>query len=124
MRYFKFREFLASATATRRGIQNFPTTSSVIENLITLGDNVLDPLRQAMGFPVIISSGYRCPELNAAVGGVPNSRHLQGKAVDIDCGAARNKKIYDHLLCHKNNGTMPIKELIWEGGGKWVHVGI
>ena len=125
MRYFKFAEFLKSTTADRRGIQNFPTTTSVIENLITLGDNVLDPLRSAMGFPIIISSGFRCPELNEAVGGAKNSYHLQGRAADIDCGnMAKNKKVYDFLYCHKCEGTMPIKELLWEGGGKWVHVAI
>ena len=124
MKYFTFRELIRSDTAAKAGIDNLPHSIEIIDNLATLGDTVLDPLRAAMGFPVIITSGYRCPALNRAVGGVANSRHLTGRAADINCGLRRNRLIYDWLLAQQTSHALPIKELLWESNGAWVHVGI
>lgn len=55
----------------------------VEENLRALVDEVLDPLREAYGRPVRVTSGYRCPRLNTLVGGAPNSQHMRGEAADI-----------------------------------------
>ena len=74
MKYFTMNELCASATARRLGISNEPDKWQE-ENLRRLVDHVLDPLREAWGAPVIVTSGYRCPRLNAAVGGARRSQH-------------------------------------------------
>jgi len=80
--HFTLEEFEYSATAIANGIDNHcPTT--LIPNLVNLCNQVLEPLRQHLGTPVIISSGYRCPELNRLIGGAANSQHMTGEAADI-----------------------------------------
>ena len=68
MKYFTINELTASATAKRLGIPNIPSWREA-ENLRLLVDNVLDPLREAWGAPVIVTSGYRSKLLNEMVGG-------------------------------------------------------
>ena len=80
--HFRLSEFTRSATAERLGIDN-SIPSSLIPHLSTLCEHVLEPLREHANQPIIISSGYRCPELNKAVGGVKNSQHMTGEAADI-----------------------------------------
>lgn len=82
--HFRLSEFVRSATAEARGIDNTPP-DSVIVRLLALCVYVLEPLRAAVGHPIIITSGYRCPALNTAVGGVANSQHMLGEAADIRC---------------------------------------
>lgn len=81
-KYFKLSEFTKSNIASKLGFINTPLESD-IHNLDLLVSNILDPLREAWGKPIIITSGYRVPRLNEAVGGVKNSDHLYGKAADI-----------------------------------------
>lgn len=81
-RYFKVKEFIHSDTAERLGIDNTPN-ELVMANLSILANSLLLKPRMSMGVPFQISSGYRCPKLNKAVGGVANSYHLQGKACDL-----------------------------------------
>ena len=80
--HFKLSEFTRSATATARKIDNTPS-QEVISNLKVLCQNVLEPLRAFAQQPIIISSGYRCPQLNVKVGGVYSSQHTLGEACDI-----------------------------------------
>ena len=88
--HFTVGEFFRSGTAIRLGIDNNPdahpgegiSTAEVVENLRALCTEVLEPLRRRVG-RVIVTSGYRCQELNKAVGGVWNSQHLKGEAADI-----------------------------------------
>ena len=80
--HFELAEFLVSETAARRGIANEPSPE-VIENLRRLCQLVLQPLRIKLGRPVIITSGYRSPALNRAVGGSKTSHHMQGRAADL-----------------------------------------
>jgi hypothetical protein len=80
--YFKLEEFTRSQTASELGFFNTPLESD-IQNLDLLVSNILDPLRKAWGKPIIVTSGYRVPRLNEAVGGVKNSDHLYGRAADI-----------------------------------------
>lgn len=79
---FELREFTESSTAKLKGIANNPGINEVkaIENLVT---KLLQPLRELYNKPMRINSGYRCPELNKAVGGVPTSQHVKGEAADI-----------------------------------------
>lgn len=80
---FSYSEFERSETAERRGIVNVIATAMVRDSIHALVLNVLQPLRTALGVEMPINSGYRCPELNEAVGGVPNSQHLRGEAADV-----------------------------------------
>jgi hypothetical protein len=81
-KYFSLLEFTRSVTANIRGLDNTPPADAVY-NLEWLCRRFLDPLREAIGGPVIISSGYRCRDLNTAVGGSPTSYHLLGLAADF-----------------------------------------
>lgn len=82
---FSYSEFTKSDTAARKHIQNEITTFEVRDNIKALVDNLLQPLRDAWDAPLFINSGYRCPELNKAVGGVPTSQHVLGMAADVGC---------------------------------------
>ena len=70
---FTLEELIRSNTAERMGIDNVPKDEKVVENLRSLCLEVLQPLRDYVGAPVHINSGYRCPELNMTVGGVKKS---------------------------------------------------
>ena len=85
MKYFSLDELCASATAQREGIDNRPTESAY-HLLHVLVDQLLDPIREAWGEPIVVSSGYRCKELNALVGGAKNSHHMLGCAADLIAG--------------------------------------
>ena len=93
---------LQEMVATSHGkLQDTPTLE-VIQNLQKLCVHVLQPLRDTVGAPVYINSGYRSKKLNAKVGGVPNSRHLLGKAADIHCdNMAYAKVVFDILKQNK-----------------------
>ena len=80
--HFKLSEFTKSSVATARGIDNVPSIQEV-SNLQQLCLHVLEPLREHFGIPIKVTSGYRCPDLNAAVGGVHTSQHVRGEAADI-----------------------------------------
>lgn len=80
---FTFAEFTKSDTAKRLHINNAITSWEVRDNIIALVEDVLQPLRDAWGGPLFINSGYRCPELNEAVDGVPTSQHVKGQAADV-----------------------------------------
>lgn len=118
---FCLEEFLLSSTAERLGIKNVPSTQQVA-NLCALVHNVIQPLRDAMGHAVKIGSGYRCPKLNAAVGGVGNSQHLTGEAADlcIDADRQKGRQWFTWIKAHCD-----FDQLIWEtskSGSCWVHV--
>ena len=119
--HFTMEELYASATAKAKGINNKPNVQQMI-NLVYLAAYVLEPLRVAMNEPIKIGSGFRCQALNKAVGGVNNSQHLKGQAVDlcIDGDLKKGKKWFDYI--RKN---LPFDQLIWEHNAKgsyWVHV--
>lgn len=81
-KYFSESEFTRSAAAAQLGIKN-ELTPQARANLTRLAVEVLDPLREAIGQPLLVTSGYRSKAVNAAVGGVPNSAHQLGLAVDV-----------------------------------------
>lgn len=117
MKHFTIKELCHSITANARGIDN--ACDATIENrLVALVENVLDPLREWYGKPIIINSGYRCPQLNRAVGGSPTSQHMKGEAADIDAGdRQQNKLLFEYI--RKN---LPFDQLIDESNFAWVHV--
>lgn len=117
--YFTIDELCASDTARRRGIDN-TAPADVAVRLQALIDNVLDPARRALGSYIRVNSGYRCPALNAAVGGVANSQHLTGEAADITAGStAKDNELFAILV-----GMGNFDQLIWEKpkNSRWIHV--
>ena len=120
MKYFALKEFVKSNTAARLGIDNSPN-EEVKKNLEELAENILDPLRERYGKPIIVTSGYRCGKLNKAVGGAVKSQHMTGEAADIrsvDDSKEENKRIFDLILEMK----LPFDQLINEHNYDWVHV--
>ena len=79
---FSLAELTKSQTASRRGLDNTPTPQ-VEKNLKNLAETILQPLREKLGKPIVINSGYRSPAVNAAVGGSATSAHRFGHAVDL-----------------------------------------
>ena len=122
---FTYEELTHSNVAERRGITNRPKTKEeekkVIENLRNLCLEVLQPLRDYVGAPVHINSGYRCKALNLAVGGVKNSQHSRGEAADIRIASPKQGREwaawiedncrFDQMLLERN-----------KNGGVWLHV--
>lgn len=129
--HFTLGELMRSGEAIRRGIENVPAAHpedglrnvDVERNLRQLCECVLEPLRQQVG-RVIVTSGYRCGVLNAAVGGSPRSYHLQGRAADVFVSGEEMCRKYERVL--RSLGCC--KELILEPVGKkekrWIHVSI
>ena len=118
---FTLDELTASATAKAKGIINAPGVDEVC-NMCALVHHVLQPLRDAMQEPIKIGSGYRCTNLNHAVGGVANSQHIRGQAADlcIDGDKVKGKRWFDWIRAHCD-----FDQLIWEHnarGSYWVHV--
>lgn len=118
MRHFTIAELTRSATARRLGIDNTPPASAV-KALTALVDDVLDPLRDAWGGPIRVNSGYRCPELNKAVGGTPSSQHQHGEAADITVGSRSANR---RLLALIKRLDLPVDQCIDEKGCRWIHV--
>ena len=122
---FTYEELIHSNVAERKGLKNRPKTKEeekkVIENLRALCIEVLQPLRDYLGKPVVISSGYRSEEVNRMVGGVKGSQHLRGEAADIHVENTEHLLKIMHFIMDETD----FDQLIWErdkAGTQWVHV--
>lgn len=116
--FFTKSELTRSDTARILKIDNTPTpeASAALDALMW---NVLDPIRRMWGKPIIVNSGYRCPELNAAVGGSATSQHMKGEAADITAGdPTKNKELFDMIA----QSAIPFDQLIDEKNYRWIHV--
>lgn len=112
--YFKSWEIIYSFKAEKLGIENSPTDETIIDNLnYTL--TRLNEIRESYGKPIIISSGYRCKALNEAIGGVNDSKHQEGLAVDLK---------WDSDLVNYMIDNCSFDKLIREKSGntKWIHL--
>lgn len=114
--HFTLDELTFSQTAVRKSIENKPDKAQT-ENLRQLCLNVLEPLREALERPIIISSGYRSPRLNKAIGGSARSQHCKGEAADIVVPGMDAKDVALKIV----ELGLPVDQLILEGG-RWVHV--
>lgn len=116
---FTLAEFINSPTAVANRIDNTPP-EDVVVNLTTLCRTILEPARMALG-PLRINSGFRCPRLNAAVGGVKTSHHLLGYAADVHPLRA---SMLDFARWVKAN--CPFDQILLEFGTPenpaWIHV--
>lgn len=121
-KHFTWKELTDSRTADRLGIDNLPYLDETIDNLCNLS-RCLSQIRDAFGKPILVNSGFRCYDLNKAVGGVPNSKHLIGKAADLRCLlTSRTYELYMFLEQAKFDF---IDKIIWEQGFyPWIHLQI
>lgn len=118
MKYFTIDELARSSEAKRRGIDNTPPQSATA-NLKALVENILDPLREMWGKPIKVNSGYRCPKLNAAVGGSSQSSHMSGCAADITTGTQEtNGELLELLM----GSGLPYTKVIDEQYCSWIHI--
>ena len=117
---FSLEEMYRSDTAQRCGIDNKPQTEEVVENLRALCLEVLQPLRDHLGKPVVVSSGYRCKDLNKKVGGVENSQHLKGEAADIKVSGREKLIGVMRYIMDETDFDQLIREK--SGTTEWVHV--
>jgi hypothetical protein len=106
-----------SQTAVRYGINNDPTPE-IIENLKRVA-GVLEEIRSLVNMPIVVSSGYRSPALNRAVGGARNSAHVLGLAADINAARLDPKRLAQIIA----DSPIRFDQLIMEFG-RWVHVGL
>lgn len=117
-RYFTLAEMTASQAAARRGLSNQPHPKA-LENLKRL-TALLDQIREELGHPIIVSSGYRSPEVNVAVGGSKTSAHCQGLAVDFTCpGVGSPLEVARRIAAM----GLEVDQVIHEYGA-WVHLGL
>lgn len=115
--HVSYEEAIKSQTGVRKGIINIPTAFE-INNMEIVAHACFEPLRSWWGKPLVVSSFFRCKELNAAIGGVPTSQHCQGKAIDIDTGSKEdNEKLFEYA---KSN--LKFDQLINEYDFSWVHI--
>lgn len=119
---FHLTELTRSQTADRLGIDNTPEGVH-LDNIVSLVENFLQPLREKLGKPIVVSSGYRSPALNAAIGGVNTSQHSLGHAVDFECIGVDNKWLASFI-----KANMDFDQLILEfynpdegPNSGWVH---
>lgn len=121
--HISYTEAVKSATALNKGIDNTPDEAT-IKRMKLVAEKVFEPLRNHFGVPIIITSFYRSPALNKAVGGSKSSDHIKGCAMDIDAdvlGMVSNRQLFNYI---KDN--LQFDQLIWEHGDDkepaWVHV--
>ena len=119
---FSLGELTKSQTAERKGIDNSPSTEHQ-ENLKSLCEMILQPIRDHFGQVVSVSSGYRSPELCVAIGSSTKSQHAKGQASDFEIFGISNKELADWI-----DENLDYDQLIleyWKGEDEpnsgWVH---
>ena len=128
--HFALPEFLASTTAEKLRIPNVPLKRH-IDRLRNLAVRCLEPTRQRFRLPLLVTSGYRCPQLNDAVGGVSTSQHIEGFAADIQVprqhwpfGITTQEQMARTLFNWMRDCLPDYDQLIIEHSGStyWVHI--
>jgi len=116
--HFSLDEFTVSRTAIKKGIKNIPSATAR-SKIMDLCVEVLEPIRYNFG-PVVISSGYRSPQLNKAIGGSGSSQHCKGEAVDFTCPRSDNKQVARWI-----ESMLLFDQLILEYyPGGWIHLSL
>ena len=123
MKHFNLSEFFLSSTAAKNYIKNEPNLdekATVVRNVNLLVDNILDPVRDMVRTPIIITSGYRCPQVNRLVGGVNNSQHMSGCAADFRVMGFTSQMMHQVFLYIFN--TLEFDQLIFYRSKNFIHV--
>lgn len=118
---FVLSEITRSNTAKRLGINNEPNKKH-LEGLQRVTTHILQPMRDELG-PIRITSGYRSPQLNRAIGGSSKSQHCKGEALDLQFwkdGQMCNKEIYDWII----ESALPFDQMINEFDFAWIHLSL
>lgn len=116
---FTLSELTRSQTASRLGINNVPN-AQVIANLRILCENILQPVRDNYGLPVVVSSGYRSPELNRKIKGSRTSQHMTGHAVDFEVPTVENLQVANWIKSNLSFDQLILE--FWTGGNSgWIH---
>ena len=114
---FTLVELCHSDIAKKNGIKNEPCLE-YCDNLLLLITNVLQPLRDKLGKPVIVTSGYRCEKLNSMIpGSAQFSQHMLGQAADIHVNGCSARDLYDYI---KKSGI--VYDQCINEFDRWVHV--
>lgn len=112
------QELTRSAKAEKLGIDNTPPPLIKVR-LKALINNILDPVREMWGKAIIVNSGFRCPQLNKALGGATNSQHMSGEAADITTGTISGNKLLFKMI---QESDLPFDQLIDEKNYQWIHI--
>lgn len=116
--YFTISELCRSTEAIKHNIDNTPPPAAKNE-LCTLINRLLNPVRELWGGPIMVNSGFRCPTLNNLVKGKSTSQHVKGQAADITVGSpAKNKKLFDMII----KSGIAFDQLIDERNYSWLHI--
>ena len=115
---FTLDEFLISQTAERHGIDMTPG-DEIIQNLSELVHVLLQPLRDFLGVPIVISSGYRPEALNKLIGGSPTSAHCNGRAADFRAFGFTPLEV-----CTEAKKALKLYDQNIHEFGRWTHLAI
>ena len=123
-KHFSLKEFTKSQTADRKGLDNTPP-QDIIPKLSFLATQILEPLRERIQKPIIITSGYRSPQLSLAIGSSQLSQHCKGEAIDIEALGMSTLNLAEMIINHFEFDQV-ILECYKKGdmNSGWVHVSI
>jgi hypothetical protein len=125
-RFFSFYEMVDTGHILLRQ-QNWEEAVEFVCNMTHFAQDILDPARDLLGRPLLVSSGFRCPALNADTNGAKNSQHIRGLAADVDrpewdwAAVLEKAAMLAMMYKSKGIGAKVIAENI--GGKVWIHIG-
>lgn len=120
-KHFTLYELIRSDAAQKNGIYNIPNIYTINE-LRRLCEYILEPIRQQIDKPIIVTSGYRSYKLNKFIGGAPNSDHVYGSAADVRLADGDNKELWEVIMHLVRNNIIECRQIIDEKNLSWVHV--
>jgi len=119
--HFSLAEMIKSQTALRKGLDNNPDGDQ-LEAMVDLCEYVLEPIRKYWNRPVIVSSAFRAPEVNKAIGGKNTSQHTKGQAADIEIPGVDNLDLYHWIGQSVEFDQLILEFYSGEPASGWVHV--
>lgn len=118
---FTLEEFTSSSIAKRFSISNIPGPEQ-ISNMQRLCNDILQPVRDKLVSPIMVTSGFRSRELNKKAGGSKTSQHILGQAADIVC--FDNRRLWHLIVSMIEKGEITVGQLINERNLSWIHISL